>query len=302
MTRSPRARRRCPRLEAVRPLPSEEATPPVTKMCLVCATDFDSNSPRCGSRAGLRTRRVRRRAPPPGPGSSGRPLPGARAQALAQHRVGKHREHGPGQRRHVPARHEHGRVADDPAGAADVGGDDRAPGGSASCSQIGCPSQTAEETARSAAASSSGTSSRQPSSSTGSCSLGDPLLQNGFRRDHLRPRPHRGRRPIASTDWTASSSSGRPFCSASRATETTSCSPGSRPSSALVSSGVRRAGRRGGAATTAAPTRRAPSSRCPLLDVRRHREDRVGPVGDDPLQAGVRPRRSLRRRRGRCAA
>src|SRR5690348_17158704 len=34
-TRSPRAVSRLPRLEAVRPLPSEDATPPVTKMCLV---------------------------------------------------------------------------------------------------------------------------------------------------------------------------------------------------------------------------------------------------------------------------
>src|SRR3954468_15801014 len=34
-TRRPRAVSRLPRLEAVRPLPSEEATPPVTKMCRV---------------------------------------------------------------------------------------------------------------------------------------------------------------------------------------------------------------------------------------------------------------------------
>src|SRR4051794_39083788 len=34
-TRRPRAVSRLPRLEAVSPLPSEEATPPVTKMCLV---------------------------------------------------------------------------------------------------------------------------------------------------------------------------------------------------------------------------------------------------------------------------
>src|SRR6478735_3314149 len=37
-TRSPRAVSRLPRLEAVRPLPSEEATPPVTKMCRVSRT------------------------------------------------------------------------------------------------------------------------------------------------------------------------------------------------------------------------------------------------------------------------
>ena len=36
---------RLPRLEAVRPLPSEEATPPVTKMCLVVrATGLHSNT------------------------------------------------------------------------------------------------------------------------------------------------------------------------------------------------------------------------------------------------------------------
>src|SRR6478735_4751203 len=35
VTRRPRALSRAPRLEAVRPLPREEATPPVTKMCLV---------------------------------------------------------------------------------------------------------------------------------------------------------------------------------------------------------------------------------------------------------------------------
>src|SRR3712207_4903309 len=34
-TLSPRATSRLPRLEAVRPLPSEEATPPVTNRCLV---------------------------------------------------------------------------------------------------------------------------------------------------------------------------------------------------------------------------------------------------------------------------
>src|SRR3954468_6253149 len=35
-TRRPRALSRLPRLEPVRPLPREEATPPVTKMCLAC--------------------------------------------------------------------------------------------------------------------------------------------------------------------------------------------------------------------------------------------------------------------------
>src|SRR5829696_2408662 len=37
-TRSPLATSRLPRLDAVRPLPSEEATPPVTKRCLVSLT------------------------------------------------------------------------------------------------------------------------------------------------------------------------------------------------------------------------------------------------------------------------
>src|ERR1700750_462382 len=35
VTGSPRAVSSCPRLDAVRPLPSEETTPPVTKRCLV---------------------------------------------------------------------------------------------------------------------------------------------------------------------------------------------------------------------------------------------------------------------------
>ena len=74
VTRRPRARRRCPRLEAVSPLPSEEATPPVTKMCLVCATDFDSNSRSGRSRATGDRRRVLRRGPPPDPAA--RPLVG----------------------------------------------------------------------------------------------------------------------------------------------------------------------------------------------------------------------------------
>src|SRR6476620_6316595 len=42
VTRSPRALSRLLRLDAVRPLPSEEATPPVTNRCLVaCATPTD---------------------------------------------------------------------------------------------------------------------------------------------------------------------------------------------------------------------------------------------------------------------
>src|SRR4051812_33430893 len=50
-TRSPRAVNRLPRLEAVRPLPSEEATPPVTKMCRV--------SRAVAAKAGSRGRSVR---------------------------------------------------------------------------------------------------------------------------------------------------------------------------------------------------------------------------------------------------
>lgn len=41
-TRRPRAARRFPKLLAVKPLPSEEATPPVTKMCL--ATEPHDNT------------------------------------------------------------------------------------------------------------------------------------------------------------------------------------------------------------------------------------------------------------------
>src|SRR5688500_5565664 len=49
VTLRPRDLRSRPRLEAVRPLPSEEATPPVTKMCfVVSATGFKSTSSREG--------------------------------------------------------------------------------------------------------------------------------------------------------------------------------------------------------------------------------------------------------------
>ena len=40
VTRSPRAFNRLPRLEAVRPFPREEATPPVTNTCFVGAATF----------------------------------------------------------------------------------------------------------------------------------------------------------------------------------------------------------------------------------------------------------------------
>src|SRR5699024_3740840 len=42
VTERPRARRRCPRLDAVNPLPREEATPPVTKICFVVSDDRES--------------------------------------------------------------------------------------------------------------------------------------------------------------------------------------------------------------------------------------------------------------------
>ncbi|GAA1111135.1 hypothetical protein GCM10009650_13290 [Nesterenkonia jeotgali] len=57
-TERPRARSRCPSEEAVRPLPREETTPPVTKICrlvgrlfwflelFLCTTEFDPNSER----------------------------------------------------------------------------------------------------------------------------------------------------------------------------------------------------------------------------------------------------------------
>ena len=50
VTRRPRALRSAPRLEAVRPLPREEATPPVTKMCLVVE---DAKDRVCMAKRGL---------------------------------------------------------------------------------------------------------------------------------------------------------------------------------------------------------------------------------------------------------
>ena len=59
VTRRPRALSSAPRLEAVRPLPREEATPPVTKMCLV-VVDVAAAWPRGGSRGReVRCRRFR---------------------------------------------------------------------------------------------------------------------------------------------------------------------------------------------------------------------------------------------------
>ena len=40
VTRRPRAESRLPKLDAVSPLPRDEATPPVTNRCLVCFTEL----------------------------------------------------------------------------------------------------------------------------------------------------------------------------------------------------------------------------------------------------------------------
>src|ERR1035438_4547873 len=67
VTLSPRSLRRRPRLDAVRPLPRLEATPPVTKRCLVeacrdvCDAAANGRLPwlvRCGDPAGPRTIRI----------------------------------------------------------------------------------------------------------------------------------------------------------------------------------------------------------------------------------------------------
>src|SRR6478735_2058364 len=53
VTRRPRALRRLPRLDAVRPFPREEATPPVTNTCLVGVplfTEFDPTGCAAGNR------------------------------------------------------------------------------------------------------------------------------------------------------------------------------------------------------------------------------------------------------------
>src|SRR5215472_10538118 len=67
VTRRPRALSRRPRLEAVRPLPRLDATPPVTKRCLVDAARDENDatakgglpwSVRCGEAAGPRAIRI----------------------------------------------------------------------------------------------------------------------------------------------------------------------------------------------------------------------------------------------------
>src|ERR1035437_5668807 len=49
VTLSPRATSKEPRLDAVRPLPKEDTTPPVTKMCLVFSVFPTGLQPICGS-------------------------------------------------------------------------------------------------------------------------------------------------------------------------------------------------------------------------------------------------------------
>src|SRR5918912_3494908 len=65
VTRRPRELRRRPRLDAVSPLPSEEATPPVTNTCLVTGACFTGFHPtREEPDHLLRTLRRRRQDPP----------------------------------------------------------------------------------------------------------------------------------------------------------------------------------------------------------------------------------------------
>src|SRR3954452_14051326 len=81
-TRSPRAVSRLPRLEAVRPLPSEEATPPVTKICRV--------SRAVAAKAGSRGRSDRSCGPArdvPSTGFHGNTILGFRAFGLLVARV-----------------------------------------------------------------------------------------------------------------------------------------------------------------------------------------------------------------------
>src|SRR5665648_1240730 len=70
-TRMPRDRSRRPRLEAVKPLPSEEATPPVTKMCRVVKSDRPEDLYARSATGFYSTRRLSR----PVRDSRGRPTP-----------------------------------------------------------------------------------------------------------------------------------------------------------------------------------------------------------------------------------
>src|SRR5699024_3341598 len=72
----PLARRRCPRLDAVSPLPSEETTPPVTKMCFVSATTGFHSTSRIVVRAP--------QGPPPASAAGSRPARRGLGAALLQ--------------------------------------------------------------------------------------------------------------------------------------------------------------------------------------------------------------------------
>src|SRR6478735_8373323 len=87
VTRSPRATSRLPREEAVNPLPSEEATPPVTKMCLVSLpfpTEFHHRAPD----AAVANRRAGVSQSEPAPELSAgprRPTPSSRRTPISPH-------------------------------------------------------------------------------------------------------------------------------------------------------------------------------------------------------------------------
>src|SRR5436305_12363834 len=97
-TRSPRALSRLPRLLAVKPFPSEEATPPVTKTCLVVRDDSakgDSRGISGAARKGRASTGVHGNtfagSPTPGTGVSGEPPdpgPGRRAAAQSANVIG----------------------------------------------------------------------------------------------------------------------------------------------------------------------------------------------------------------------
>ena len=306
VTRRPRARSRCPRLEAVRPLPREEATPPVTKMCfglrhglrLVTAVAPRTRAGRrttgeCrvrGVAAGIRQRprpRVARHAlaqRAPGPAAS--PVadrPAARRRAASAPR----RPAAPGRRR--PRRP----AAVPPTSVATIAAArPRAPPGR----QSGWPSQTA------------GSDDRDVG---GGQQVGDvvPPAEQPAPAGRARPRSvaaepaFAGPSPATTTSTvrqagsgaasaTASSSSGRPFCSASRATRhdqpgvrrrAPSSGPGLRPAS-----GRGRAGG-GGAATSGRsdPAAHRAGAAARSRSAETH-QDQVGPPGHDPLQPGVR--------------
>src|SRR4051795_2294394 len=125
VTRRPRERRSRPRLEAVRPLPREEATPPVTKMCfVVSATGFKSTSSRAGRDVALR--------PPArlvlcgGPRAGQRPRRGGTSPPLV--RVAQQVVHLGSNRSRVTNWHKDARAFDKLRKPACPGGDDGDPG------------------------------------------------------------------------------------------------------------------------------------------------------------------------------